>query len=504
MATSRRRPRPRDNDGSVRGTLVLVLLLALVAGGVATWRYDLLDGRLDSLFSGDGPSGGGPGALGDPTSDPVAVPPPPGLELPEVVRPDPVATPSSTGGLLDVTAVRRALAPYLRDPDIGRHVRVAVAPLGGGPVTFASGKQPAMPASTTKLVTSTAALIALGPDHVFPTSVRIAPAAGRKARLTLVGGGDPFLERTPTATDGSDWPYPARADLTTLAERTAKALHDQGVRRVSLSYDDTLFVGPAVNPRWEAGYVPGEVAPTSALWVDEARTITRYTRVPDAGLEAANSYANALRSAGVDVMGEPAAQEAPPRSQPLVQVDSAPLGEIVQRLLDVSDNDAAEVLLRHIGIAVSGVGSIEAGRRGVRSLLSAAGVGLDGSILYDGSGLSRSDRMQPGLLIDVLRLAADPTRPELRSVIEGLPVAGFTGSLSSRMDEGPPAGLGRVRAKTGTLMNVSTLAGVGTDLDGTVFAFVLMADAIKPAESLDARQTLDSAAAALGACHCTV
>lgn len=481
---------------------MLVFVLLLVAGGVATWRYDLLDAQLDSLLSSDD-STSSPGGPGDPGGDPIAVAPPPGLVLPEVIAPGLVAQPSSTGGLLDADAVRRTLAPYLRDPDLGRHVRVAVAPLGGGPLTFASGQRPAIPASTTKLVTATAALLALGPEHVFATSTRISEVTGARAQVTLVGGGDPFLERAVTTPDGDAWPYPARADLATLAVTSAAALRDQGVRRVALSYDDTLFVGPAINPTWEDDYIPGIVTPTSALWVDQGRSLTGFGRVADPSREAATTFAAALRSAGIKVVGEVAAARASVGAQLLAQVESAPLAEIVQRIVEVSDNESAEALLRHVGLTSSGVGSTDAGRRGVRSLLGKAGVRLGASTFFDGSGLSRSNRVEPRLLIDVLRLAADPTRPELRAVIEGLPVAGFTGSLAARMDEGPQAGLGRIRAKTGTLTNVYSLAGIGTDLDGTLFAFVLMADAVKVPDTLDARQSLDSAAAALGACRCS-
>ncbi len=70
------------------------------------------------------------------------------------------------------------------------------------------------------------------------------------------------------------------------------------------------------------------------------------------------------------------------------------------------------------------------------------------------------------------------------------------------MDEGPPAGRGRVRAKTGTLSGVSSLAGVATGPDGRVMVFVLMADRVRDADETLARTTLDSAAAALGACAC--
>ena len=94
--------------------------------------------------------------------------------------------------------------------------------------------------------------------------------------------------------------------------------------------------------------------------------------------------------------------------------------------------------------------------------------------------------------------------PELRPVLSGLPVAGFTGSLEFRFADAPPASRGRVRAKTGTLTGTSALAGVATDLDGTSVAFMLVADRVPKPQTLAARDALDDAAAALAGCHCSV
>ena len=477
------------NDG-VRGTLVLVVVLMLVAGGVAVVRYDVLD-----RFRGDRD----PSSV--PTSGPAEVAPPVGVDVPEVVAPPEVALVSAATAQVDPTAVRRALQRYLRDRKLGSHVLAEVAPLDGDTAAYTLGGRSdatAVPASTTKVVTSAAALLALGPDHVFTTEVR-----RRGNLLTLVGGGDPFLERGPTK-DGEPWPYPARADLRALAEQTAAALAADGTRRVRLAYDDTLFDGPQVNSTWESGYVSsGEVSPTSALWVDRGKVREGLGRVPNPSAEAARSFVDALTAAGVTVVGTPRAARAASDAQPVAAVDSAPLSQIVQRLLDVSDNDAAEVLLRQVGVATSGEGSIRAGREGVRRLLRTAGVALGDSVLHDGSGLSRDNRLDPSVLVEVLRLAASDDHPDLRAVVTGLPVAGFTGSLTDRMDQGPAAGRGRVRAKTGTLSNVSALAGLATDVDGNVMVFALMADRVPSASSLLARVTLDDAAAALGACACS-
>jgi D-alanyl-D-alanine carboxypeptidase/D-alanyl-D-alanine-endopeptidase (penicillin-binding protein 4) len=84
-----------------------------------------------------------------------------------------------------------------------------------------------------------------------------------------------------------------------------------------------------------------------------------------------------------------------------------------------------------------------------------------------------------------------------------MPVAGFTGSLTYRFAEGPALARGLVRAKTGTLTGVHALAGIAVGRDGEPMAFVLAADKVRPEDTLDARDALDRAAAALAACRCS-
>jgi D-alanyl-D-alanine carboxypeptidase/D-alanyl-D-alanine-endopeptidase (penicillin-binding protein 4) len=464
----------------VRRTIGTVLVLALVLAGLATWNYDLLDRLLER----------------DPSSaDPAAIAPPPGLDLPAVLAPGDVA-PAARPSPLSAAKVRRALAPYLADRDLGRHVLAAVAPLSGGRPVVVGGAGPAIPASTTKVVTSAAALLALGPDHTFDTTV---VRAGPR-RIVLVGGGDPFLARAPEAAD-DEQPYPLRADVMTLAGRAAAALREQGVRKVRVEYDAGPFTGPSASPQWEPDYVPdGVVSPISSLWVDEGRPAAGFGRVADPALDAAQAFTAALAAAGITVTAPPAAGTAPPAGTTLARVTSAPLSQVVERVLMVSDNEAAEVLLRHVGLQVSGDASFEGGRRGVALTLREAGVRLAGTTLYDGSGLSRRNRMTPAVLLDVLRLATE--RPELAAVLSGLPVSGFSGSLADRFVAGPSQGRGRVRAKTGTLTGVASLAGVATDVSGRPLLFVLMADRVGRLKGTDAEVALDAAAAALGACRC--
>jgi serine-type D-Ala-D-Ala carboxypeptidase/endopeptidase (penicillin-binding protein 4) len=481
----------RHGSGRPLRWLPVFLVLALLLAATATYRFDLDDRWF------------GPGRP-DPSTDPAAVPPPEGLSLPPLTPPDAVARAlETTDGALDPTRVRRALAPRLDDRDLGRHVLASVSELDVPDPVFAEqtgrdtgrGAGAAMPASTMKLLTSAAALATLGPEHTFTTKV----VTDGRNRIVLVGGGDPHLASRPV--DAST--YPRRADVVTLARATARTLRRDGTRRVRLGYDDSLFQGPRFDPSWPNDYGPdGVVAPISALWVDEGRSPSGFGRVADPPATAAAAFAAALARAGVAVVGQPRARRADREAVPLASVNSAPLSQIVEQTLVVSDNEAAEVLAHHVGLATGGSGSFEDGARGVQAVLGELGVPFTDARVYDGSGLSRRNRLAPATLTGVLRIAASDDHPELRPVLTGLPVAGFTGSLESRFEDGPPQGRGRVRAKTGTLTGVSSLAGIATDLDGNPMVFVLMADRVALADTLDAREALDAVAAALGACHC--
>ena len=86
----------------------------------------------------------------------------------------------------------------------------------------------------------------------------------------------------------------------------------------------------------------------------------------------------------------------------------------------------------------------------------------------DGSGLSAQDAIAPATLVKVLELAI--AAPRLRTLLAGLPVAGFSGTLSAGQSVFSGIGgaaLGSVRAKTGNLGTVAALAGMVSDQNGT-------------------------------------
>ena len=476
-------PLSRRGSGRLlrRSTASLVVLLLVVAA--FSYQFDL--GR--KWLGWDYPS---------PVSEPAEVAPPAGLNLPSPVVATVVAE-ETEDRAADPEAVRRALAKLVASKKLGRHVRVVVDQLSDGTSVYEHGVGPVTPASTMKMVTTMAALETLGPSHRFRTKV---VAGTNSMQVVLVGGGDPLLGRAPVPGDV----YPDRADLETLAEATAKSLQRLGRDSIRIRYDDSLFTGPAASRDWSPSYIPDNVvSPISALWVDEGRERTGLaSRSDDPAAAAAQVFADALAKEKIDVLGKPQPAVAAADATELAAVRSAPLEQIVQLTLEVSNNDAAEVLFRHVAIAEGEPASFSGGSTAVTAVLDRLGVETSGQRILDGSGLSRGDRLTPDTLLSVIELAASDDHDGLRSVVVDLPVAGFTGSLAYRFETGDDDGLGRVRAKTGTLTGVQGLAGVVTDLDGTELSFVAVADRVKVSNTLQAQVLLDEIAAALAGCSC--
>jgi len=431
----------------------------------------------------------------DPDREPEQVAPPSGLDLPPLTDPGPVA--SAATGTADPAKVRRALARLLRDDDLGPHVLATVAGLDGS-LLYTGGTGEAVPASTLKLLTSAAALETMGPDHTFATTV---VSAGPR-RIVLVGGGDPLLSATRPARDA----YPRTADVVTLARATATQLKASGTTRIRVGYDATLFTGPDVNPHWPDSYLPDEVvAPIQSLWVDEGRPVDGSSgRVDDPDQVAATVFSAALSRAGIEVVGVPEPRTADPAAAEIARVTSPPLSQIVEHTLLVSDNEGAEVLARQVALATGAPASFTGGADAVLATVAGLGVPTSGATTYDGSGLSRDNRLDPDTLTGILEVAGAAEHPDLRPVLTGLPVAAFNGSLSERFTApADDAGRGSVRAKTGTLTGVSGLAGTVTDRTGTPMVFAVLADDIALPDTLDARAALDEIASALAACRCS-
>lgn len=391
---------------------------------------------------------------------------------------------SAAGG--ENGAVGDALANPLDASGLGGSVGASVVDLTAAtPVLDSGGDAARTPASTLKILTAVAALEVLGPDHTFATRVVTgsdgldAPESG----LTLVGGGDPTL------TTGS-----SGTELEELADRTMDALSEAGVTTVELSYDASLFAGPAVDPDWRPSYVSSDiVSPVTALGVDVPDD-----RPDDPPPAAAEAFSDLLEERGISVSSTPAEAAAEDDATPVAAVRSAPLSTIVEDMLATSDNDGAEVIARHVALGSGLAGSSDDASTAIVRALDGLGIDTSATTVLDGSGLARGSAVPASVITDTLVLAADPARPQLRAAVTGLAVGGFSGTLADRLDDS--AGAGVVRAKTGTLTGVSALAGVVTSADGGSYAFAVLADDVS--DTLAARSALDDVAAAIAGCAC--
>lgn len=424
--------------------------------------------------------------------------PRPTLSDPARLAADPVLAPLSREALMPSPAgVARALRPLLGAPALGPQVTAYVADAETGDVLLDVGaERPMIPASNAKLLTGAAVLSTVGGQTRLVT--RVVQGASPD-EIVLVGGGDMLLGagRSSSAVAG-------RAGLADLAASVAAKLSVARQRRIVVRFDDSLFSGPNVSPRWLPGDVStGYTGRVAALGLATDRARPGHPSSVDPAMTAATAFAGDLRAAGVDVVGSPQRTAAPAHSAVLGQVQSAPVAEILELALLESDNALAEVLAHLTAHAMGRRTTFQDSAVAVLDEVQELGLDVGATRLVDGSGLGRGSRVPARVLGDVLLMAASPAHPRLRPLIEGLPVAGFTGTLADRFALAatrPAAGI--VRAKTGTLTGAGALAGATVDRDGRLLVFVLMADRLPVGDTTAAQLAFDQLGAAMSACGC--
>jgi serine-type D-Ala-D-Ala carboxypeptidase/endopeptidase (penicillin-binding protein 4) len=387
------------------------------------------------------------------------------------------------------TLVAGALATALRAPALGPHLIAKVVDVASGTVLLdQNASTTSAPASTAKLLTAAAVLAVRRVTDRITTKV----VAGPGGRVVLVGGGDPTLSG---ARAGTAPLYPGAARISDLAGQLRKA--HEPVKGIVV--DDSLFSGPSISPAWAPEDVPSFYAGAiTAVMADGGRpTPGAYGRSATPDLAAGHELAAALGDPALPV----SRGSVPAGAQVLATVASAPIGTLIEQMLQESDNVIAECLARQVALAAHQPASFLGAAAAIRSVLRRLGTD-PGAGMVDASGLAARDRLSPAGLVGVLRLIAGPTRPALHTIVSAMPVAGWSGTLADRyIYPNSRGGAGIVRAKTGTLTGVSTLAGLVHDKSGRLLAFAFMADAVP--STYDADRALDALAARLAACGCS-
>jgi D-alanyl-D-alanine carboxypeptidase/D-alanyl-D-alanine-endopeptidase (penicillin-binding protein 4) len=413
---------------------------------------------------------------------------------PVVVAAPPSLTPASLAAqarIAKLLPLRVAAAPAL-----GRYRTGLVTDLETRAAIWQSGSAtPMRGASTTKLATAVTSLRLLGTTTRFPTRV----VTGRTpTEVVLVGGGDPML---------------TSSQLTTLARATAVALLQRlapppvtttppassidGVatptvtRRppplaltISVLLDDTLYPAPTPAAGWTRSYTPYVVRPVRPL-VRDFRSGNDVAKDAAAYFATRVSSALAALTAGrADVTAK--AVYAGRRARPAASSEIARFAgntskSALTRMLLISDNDIAEMLFRDNAIAAGRTGSWTDARVTETLELRTLGVPITGWALYDGSGVSRNDRVSALGLVSLLATAQSPSHPELWPLKSLLPVAGVSGTLHSRFTTAPTrCARSKVFAKTGTLFDTIGLAGYSLGTDNRLRAFAVLVHDVSP------------------------
>jgi len=466
------------SDAPRRKRPVLFALLAiLLVVGVGTGVVFAVPGLRDSL-----------GLAGD---DAAAVVPPaaPIAFTPGLRGPDPQAAAPTPEG------VRAALEGPAGNPGLGALTGVVLDPATGTVLWESGPTEPRTPASNTKLLTAAAALLTL--DHTEQLTTKVVEG-DQPGSVVIVGGGDPTLS---SLDPGVDSVYPGAAHLSDLVDQVKAS----GVQVTSVTVDLGRYTGGGTASGWGPDDIDnGYITPIVPAMLDGGRSNPQEADPPRASNPARDLVEEFAERVGAEVPAS-AAGTAPQGARVLGEVHSAPLTELVDNMLRMSDNVLGEIVAHEVAKATGGEATFEGGSKATLDVLRQNGFDVSGVELSDGSGLSTQNLVPAALLGQILSVAAgpdgdDPRTVKLRPLLGGLPVAGGTGTLADRFGEaGATDGKGWVRAKTGTLSGVNSLAGLVLDVDGRPLVFAFMTTGT---ESAAARPALDEIVAPLRQCGC--
>ncbi|CDG23035.1 D-alanyl-D-alanine carboxypeptidase dacB [Xenorhabdus poinarii G6] len=410
----------------------------------------------------------------------------------------------------------------------GTHLSFLAQPVGAkAPLIDYHGQQMALPASTQKIVTALAALLQLGQDYRFTTTL--------ESNANITQG---ILDGNLTARFVGD-PMLTRSQLRNMVE----TLKQSGIKQIDgdLIIDVSIFSSHDKAPGWVWNDMTQCFsAPPSAAIVDkncfsvslssaeqpgklalvripsfysvrvfsevkilakgspEAKycefdvtsgDLNRYTltgcltqrdeplplafAIQDGASYAGKILKNELSNAGIVLKGGIRRQSLPqPPETTLALNRSVPLSHMLKIMLKKSDNMIADTLFRTLGHRYYNVpGTWRSGANAVRQILKQkAGIDLSNTVMVDGSGLSRHNLMAPDTMMAILQFIGQHNH-EL-NFISMLPQAGHDGTLAYRPSLHESGLDGKVFAKTGSLQGVYNLAGFMTAASGQQIAFV--------------------------------
>lgn len=403
------------------------------------------------------------------------------------------------------------------DSEKGISISMRVETLEGKLLLDHDGDSARVLASNTKLLTTSAAVLALDPDSRWTTRCYLIGD-----ELWIVGDGDPSLRRTAEADGGA-----AFLDALTAALKTAEAQNLSAIVLDARAFGEELrppgwpadqldknycapsgalqvegsclsidVVGgqvqlqPPLDKQRQVNWTSRKKKSLSAWWLENDKRVAVRGGQEGVGpvvLVAVHPlglfqtwllYGLKQRGIAVAEVREPSAEEVVPEVEPLLEHASLwTLAEAITVVNKNSDNQLAETVLRTLGLRIRGAGTRKAGLEVVREVLGDLGLDLSEVVQVDGSGMSRgeanSNRASPTFLCALLQQIAE--QESGRVVFLSLPVAGKEGRSRGRFRD-PIFQPGRVRAKTGFISGASSLSGYLQTQDDTVLVFSFIAN----------------------------
>ena len=355
------------------------------------------------------------------------------------------------------------LAPMLDDARLGK-ASIQFRDVTTGNVVLAKNPQlPLLPASSTKVLTVSAALLKLDLDERITT--RVVQSGSDIA--VIKAAGDVWMT------------YETIKDL---AEQIRKNL--PGVKQVQI--DTSAWTAPSFIESWgRENITEGFIAPMEPAMIYGARLNgARSGDVPRSNTPALDVAGAVARELGVTAFSK--AEGTVPAGEgvkELAKVESPTLRERIEKLMETSDNVMAEAVGRELS------GNDPVGET-LRILGEHFQIPADLKI-FDNSGMSKANRI-PAEFLDSLMFAAAKDNSRLSAILATLPVAAGTGTLESRYTT--LRGRGYVRAKTGTLTDTSALVGTILSESGRVYTFAIISN---DAPILEARSAMDELASAV-------
>lgn len=382
----------------------------------------------------------------------------------------------------------------LSAPKLGKLYGYAVDITTGKVLVDVRSTQQTPSASVMKTITAAAALkfivkprqVAAQLPYTATTSVLTLP--NEPGTLILRGGGDHSLTRV-SANSYTTYYLPGAhpAKLRILAANALAAL-PAGTVISKIVLDDSFFKGRTWNPNWYAySRTVGDMSPITGLMVDAGRvnpdlTDKAYsgTRVTDPTAQAGRYFKSLLGEAAKDA--KVVKGLTPATATVLVSKESQPIENWIRHALRISDNTETEVIARHTALALRLKNDYTSVQRVGQRLFSSLGVSSKKLVMKDASGLAPNNRVTPRLMVALMSAAAKP-ESDIALLPELMGTSGDGGTLGGRFlsynkttkryDLVIPKG--SIRAKTGYIGSVYSLAGLITTPDAHQIAFAIFA-----------------------------